>query len=668
MTREVVLHIYDVTNCDSEKTNNTILQINRIFKDRIGLGGIFHSAIQVYGDEEWSFGFCENGPGVFSCPSGKNPMYTYRERIVVGETDCSLLKVKQILRELSREWPGESYDLLSRNCNHFCDMFCERLGVPKLPGWVNRFANAGDTAMVVAGNTAFRIRKAKEDIITASKVAYKFLASKASFPQTSPESPSNTNGAGTPRFQGTWLRSLASLGAKPSGSSFDVNDPGEETLPPGNQRSNERFQALSYSSVVSSKTDNIQHIPSDHEKESLEKTTDSTVDGWNDIFYNARQAVTGAVSYVENRAKEVSDEVTSQLQQLYDSYPYLENVIVPVGSTICATLLAWFVMPRILRKFHLYASRNPLALLSGHSIEEQIPYEKGVWSALEDPARYLITFLAFYELGIMIAPTTSQYLPQAWRGAVVLSLVWFLHRWKTNVFARFMEKPPVFGLDRDKVLTLEKISTMGLLILGAIALAEACGVAVQSILTVGGIGGVATAFAARDILGNVLSGLSLQFSKPFSLGDNIKAGSIEGQVVEMGLTTTSLINPEKFPIIVPNSLFSSQVIVNKSRAELCACVMKIPMHIDDLEKVPNVTEEIKSAVSSNCGVSLDKELPYCFLSRIENSFLELTLGCNLKNMKKEEQHATRQDILVAAATIIKKHGAKLGGKSDDFYS
>lgn len=34
--------------------------------------------------------------------------------------------------------------------------------------------------------------------------------------------------------------------------------------------------------------------------------------------------------------------------------------------------------------------------------------------------------------------------------------------------------------------------------------------------------GVATAFAAKDILGNVLSGLSMQFSKPFSLGDTIK--------------------------------------------------------------------------------------------------------------------------------------------------
>ena len=89
---------------------------------------------QVYGEEEWSFGFCEDGSGVFSCPNGKNPMYTYRENIVLGQTGLSISEVNRILRELSREWQGNRYDLLSRNCNHFCDAFCERLGVPKLPG------------------------------------------------------------------------------------------------------------------------------------------------------------------------------------------------------------------------------------------------------------------------------------------------------------------------------------------------------------------------------------------------------------------------------------------------------------------------------------------------------------------------------------------------------
>lgn len=219
---EVVLHIYDVTNSGSEKTNNTIMQINKIFKDGMGLGGIFHSAVQVYGDDEWSFGFCEQGTGVFSCPSGKNPMYTYRERVVLGSTNFSIFKVNQILRELSREWPGHTYDLLSRNCNHFCDEFCERLGVQKLPGWVNRFANAGDTAVEVAGTTAMRFRQAKTEIVSASKVAYRFLLSAASSPPVAPDTPSNS-GRGAPRFQGTWFKNLVTSGAKPSSSGSDAD-------------------------------------------------------------------------------------------------------------------------------------------------------------------------------------------------------------------------------------------------------------------------------------------------------------------------------------------------------------------------------------------------------------------------------------------------------------
>ncbi|URE34869.1 hypothetical protein MUK42_18013 [Musa troglodytarum] len=238
--KEVVLHIYDVTNSGSEKTNNTILQINRIFKDRIGLGGIFHSAIQVYGDEEWSFGFCEQGSGVFSCPPGKNPMYTYREHIILGETNCSILKVNQILRELSQAWPGHSYDLLSKNCNHFCDAFCERLGVQKLPGWVNRFANAGDTAIVVAENAALHLRQAKDEIVTASKVAYRFMAGLASNSRATPESPSYSN-RGSPRFQGAWFKNLMSVGAKPSAGTSEIPDETDDS-PLYRQKSSELLQ------------------------------------------------------------------------------------------------------------------------------------------------------------------------------------------------------------------------------------------------------------------------------------------------------------------------------------------------------------------------------------------------------------------------------------------
>lgn len=380
---------------------------------------------------------------------------------------------------------------------------------------------------------------------------------------------------------------------------------------------------------------------------------------WIDKVKEAWQSAVHAVTYSEQKAKEISTELTPYVQQLLDSHPYLKNVVVPVGWTLTGTVVAWVVMPRLLRRFHKYSLQTPVALLTGGTSGEQMSYEKSIWGALEDPLRYAITFMAFSQIAVMVAPTTvaSQYIAQAWRGVVILSFVWFLHRWKTNVFNRVITSATV---DREKLLTLDRVSSVGLFVIGLMALAEACGVAVQSILTVGGIGGVATAFAAKDILGNVLSGLSMQFSKPFSLGDTIKAGAVEGQVVEMGLTTTSLLNAEKFPVLVPNALFSSQVIVNKSRAQWRAMVSKIPVTVDDVEKIPQISNDIKNMLKSNANIFLGKEAPYCYLSRIESSFAELTLGCNLKQMSKNELYSAEQDILLQSVRIIKEHGARLG--------
>ncbi|CAI9775607.1 unnamed protein product [Fraxinus pennsylvanica] len=169
---EVILHVYDVTNKSSpgyETLNYALVQLNNVCKEVIPMGGVFHTAVQIYGDEEWGYWQCDEGSGVHSCPAGKNLTYTYRERIVLGRTNLSTTKVSQILKELSQEWPGSKYDLLARNGNHFCNELLQRLGVPKLPAWVNRFADVGDTACEAVRT----LHKTKDEMLTAGKEAYK---------------------------------------------------------------------------------------------------------------------------------------------------------------------------------------------------------------------------------------------------------------------------------------------------------------------------------------------------------------------------------------------------------------------------------------------------------------------------------------------------------------
>jgi len=80
---------------------------------------------------------------VYACQPGKNAAYKFRESIPLGVTSLSPHSVKQVLSELKQKWDGESYDLLTRNCCHFCEEFVDRLGVGPIPTWVNQLARHG---------------------------------------------------------------------------------------------------------------------------------------------------------------------------------------------------------------------------------------------------------------------------------------------------------------------------------------------------------------------------------------------------------------------------------------------------------------------------------------------------------------------------------------------
>mmetsp|Transcript_19863 Transcript_19863/g.62150 ORF Transcript_19863/g.62150 Transcript_19863/m.62150 type:complete len:312 (+) Transcript_19863:1300-2235(+) len=106
--------------------------------------GAFHTGVEVFG-REWSFGMAEDWrTGVTWCPPGKNPDHTFRETLAMGFTKCNFAEFTQILNEMKQEWRGSSYSLLTRNCHHFSDALCGRLGVGRLPPWINDLAGVGD--------------------------------------------------------------------------------------------------------------------------------------------------------------------------------------------------------------------------------------------------------------------------------------------------------------------------------------------------------------------------------------------------------------------------------------------------------------------------------------------------------------------------------------------
>ncbi len=60
---------------------------------------------------------------------------------------AAFMQVKSVLLRLRGEWQGVTYDLLQRNCCHFCEALVAELGVGPLPGWLNRLAANADATI-----------------------------------------------------------------------------------------------------------------------------------------------------------------------------------------------------------------------------------------------------------------------------------------------------------------------------------------------------------------------------------------------------------------------------------------------------------------------------------------------------------------------------------------
>lgn len=134
----IVLNVYDVS---TPADPALIPSIN----SWIGMGGlgVFHTGVEIRGVEYCFGGHAEPGTGVFEIPPRSAPDARFRQAIVIGSSRLDSRAMQRVLDGFSDAWAGSSYNLLTRNCNHFADALCLELTGARIPGWINRLALIG---------------------------------------------------------------------------------------------------------------------------------------------------------------------------------------------------------------------------------------------------------------------------------------------------------------------------------------------------------------------------------------------------------------------------------------------------------------------------------------------------------------------------------------------
>lgn len=200
----------------------------------------------------------------------------------------------------------------------------------------------------------------------------------------------------------------------------------------------------------------------------------------------------------------------------------------------------------------------------------------------------------------------------------------------------------------------------------------------HSLLAGAGILSLVAGLASQQALSNIMSGFLIVLFKPFRINDRITFnGTYTGTVEEINLRQVVLRDNENNRIIVPNSVISSQVIVNSNLTDSNVCkiiqvgigynsdigkALKImeeeiknhPLHLDnrsEQDKLSNVPEVISRVVSlDNSSVSLKA---WAYANSTSNGFV---LYCDVLRSIKERFDKEGIEIPYNYQNIIIKKG------------
>lgn len=100
------------------------------------------------------------------------------------------------------------------------------------------------------------------------------------------------------------------------------------------------------------------------------------------------------------------------------------------------------------------------------------------------------------------------------------------------------------------------------LFFGFVIIIQSAGIDLTSLNVMAGAVGIGIGFGLQNIAGNFISGLIIMFERPIKVGDRIVVDNIEGDVVDIGSRSTVVLTNDNINIIVPNSKFITENVVN----------------------------------------------------------------------------------------------------------
>jgi len=296
---------------------------------------------------------------------------------------------------------------------------------------------------------------------------------------------------------------------------------------------------------------------------------------------------------------------------------------------------------------------------------------------LYSPLELLLVVAALAALAESLLPTLisvqRSYVSVVVRSIVSLTFVMaaanVVHNMKGRVFREAKWRMELEGktTEQHRIDAVDKLLTVGIFIVAFVMGLQSLGLDVNSVLTIGGVGGLAIGLAGREIFENLFSGLLIMGSRAFEVGDEVVLFSnqdnrLEGIVMEIGWYRTIVKDFQREVYVIPNSMFSRTVVLNVSRkGREWRFFEFLPIRLKDLEKVEAIIADMRRVIRQDPRV-IPKLHKRAFLDGINREFVNIYISFYVEASNRDAFMAAREQFFMSFVDCIVRNGAQIAQK------
>ena len=212
-----------------------------------------------------------------------------------------------------------------------------------------------------------------------------------------------------------------------------------------------------------------------------------------------------------------------------------------------------------------------------------------------------------------------------------------------------------FEIDSGLKYTLSRVSQYIIVTIGFLISLQFVGIDLTGLAVIFGLLSVGIGFGLQNVTANFISGLIVMFERPIVVGDRVEVAGIEGDVTEINIRSTKIRTLNNISIIVPNTEFVSNNVVNYSHGDP-TFRLDIEVGVSYSSNLDNVLKALNEVAEEHSEI-LRNPKHQVHLQNFGDSSWDMQLRVWVPNVK--ERYLLRNELNQAIVRKFEKYGIEI---------